>query len=90
MELETDISSPIILLTWEQLTPYVTEYESRAASSIKVVDYIITHNSISEFQDKITVTLQKEGYTYKGTLSLTNVKKSGTKYIGYYSGTLYR
>lgn len=77
-----------IFVTWDQLAPYTKQSKSHTTSGIQIDDYKIIHNNIYEFPDTLTITLQKEGDMDQATLYLTDIVKKGTKYIGYYSGTL--
>ncbi len=77
-------------LLWEQLAPYATDIDSRAASSLKIIGYKIVYSSLDDMKKSITITTKKDGYTYKGTLYLDRMEMDGSKCIAYYDGTLYR
>lgn len=78
-------------LSWEEIAPYVTEGDSsRAADSLYVAGYKVVFSSASKITDTVDVSVEREGYIYKGTLYFTHSKMEGSKCIAYYSGTLYR
>lgn len=78
-------------LSWEEIAPYVTEDDSsRAADSLYVAGYKVVFSSASKITDTVDVSVEREGYIYKGTLYFTHSKMEGSKCIAYYSGTLYR
>ena len=80
-----------IEIPWEKLEPYVVSHiETRAADSYEITDYkYVTYGK--EPPEIITVTTEKNGETYKGTLELQRhiYDASTDKYTGYYSGTVY-
>ena len=78
-------------LSWEEIAPYVTEGDSsRAADSLYVAGYKVVFSSASKITDTVDVSVEREGYIYKGTLYFTHSQMEGSKCIAYYSGTLYR
>ncbi len=79
-----------INVEFEDLQSYATsDYSTKAVSSIDVIDYTyVTYGKMPP--SKITVTSERNGYTYKGTLTCTDINIDGDKYTGYYSGTIYR
>lgn len=90
-ETDSEVAAPELTVSWEELAPYVVEdTESRAASSLHIIDFKVEYSTLDAVKSSVTISTQKEGYTYKGTLYLNRTEKSGSKYIGYYSGTLYR
>lgn len=78
-----------IFVDYEELAPYVVEQDERAVSSINIegYEYIVYNGSLPT---TLKVSTEKDGYTYSGTLKLVDMEIDGSKYIGYYSGTLYR
>ena len=88
---DSEVATPERVVSWEELAPYIVEdTDSRAASSLHIIDYKVVYSSASKVADSIDVSVKKEGYTYKGTLYFTHSKMDGSKCIAYYSGTLYR
>lgn len=79
-----------LYLTYEELKPYITGQETRATSKINIDGYKRTYSSADVVLKSIKVSMERDGYTYTGTLKLVNIEKEGSTYIGYYSGTLYR
>lgn len=79
-----------LYLTYEELKPYITGQETRATSKINIDGYKRTYSSADAIPTTIKVSMERDGYTYTGTLKLVNIEKEGSTYIGYYSGTLYR
>lgn len=79
-----------LYLTYEELEPYITGQETRAVSKINIDGYKRTYSSADTVASSIKVSMEKDGYTYSGTLKLVRIENDGSKYIGYYSGTLYR
>lgn len=79
----------MIYVTYEELLPYITVQETKATSKINIERYARTYTSPS-IPDSIKVSMERNGYTYSGTLQLVEIDRVGSKYIGYYSGTLYR
>lgn len=78
-----------IFVDYEELAPYVVEQDERAVSSINIEGYeYVTYNQTPPATLKVST--EKGGYTYSGTLKLVDLEIDGSKYIGYYSGTLYR
>lgn len=78
-----------IFVDYEELAPYVVENGERAVSSINIEGYeYVTYNQTPPATLKVSTV--KSGYTYSGTLKLVDLKINGSKYTGYYSGTLYR
>lgn len=86
---ESFVEDDVITVAYEDLEPYVIEQQVRATRRINIERYERTYTSPS-IPSEIEVTTQRDGYTYAGTLKLVDMEKSGSKYIGYYSGTLYR
>lgn len=78
-----------ISVNYNDLKPYIAEQDERAAGSINIERYeYVTYNKTPPATLKIST--KKDGYTYSGTLKLVDMEIDGSKYIGYYSGTLYR
>lgn len=78
-----------IFVDYQELEPYIVEQDERAASSINIEGYeYVTYNQTPPATLKVST--KKDGYTYSGTLKLVDLEIDGSKYIGYYSGTLYR
>ena len=78
-----------IFVDYQELKPYVVEQDERAVSSINIEGYeYVTYNQAPPATLKVST--KKDGYTYSGTLKLVDLEIDGSKYIGYYSGTLYR
>lgn len=78
-----------IFIDYEEFKPYVVNQDERAVSSINIDGYeYVTYNKTPPATLKVST--KKDGYTYTGTLKLVDLKIDGSKYIGYYSGTLYR
>lgn len=78
-----------IYVDYQELEPYIVEQDERAASSINIEGYeYVTYNQTPPATLKVST--EKDGYTYSGTLKLVDLEIDGSKYIGYYSGTLYR
>lgn len=89
-EADSEVSTELTV-SWEELAPYVVEdTDYRAASSLHIIDFKVEYTTFDAVKKSVTISTKKEGYTYKGTLYLDRTVKSGSKYIGYYSGTLYR
>lgn len=86
---ESFVEDDVITVAYEDLEPYVIEQQARATQRINIERYERTYTSPS-IPNEIEVTTQRDGYIYAGTLKLVEIKNSGSKYIGYYSGTLYR
>lgn len=78
-----------IFVNYDDIKPYVVEQDERAASSINIegYEYVVYSGSLPT---TLKVSTEKDGYTYSGTLKLVDMEIDGSKYIGYYSGTLYR
>lgn len=78
--------------SYEDLQKYITEDKTttRAASYIEIENY--KYVSDSALPKNITVKMDKDGYTYKGTLKLqrTVYDAENSRYVGYYSGKLYK
>lgn len=90
-EVESEVDTLEQTVSWEELAPYVVEdTESRAASSLHIIDYKVVYSSVPDVKSSVTITTKKDGYTYKGTLYFTHSEMDGSKCIAYYSGTLYR
>lgn len=90
-ETDSEVDALEQTVSWEELAPYVVEdTESRAASSLHIIDFKVEYSTLDAVKKSVTISTQKEGYTYKGTLYLERMEMDGSKYIGYYSGTLYR
>lgn len=78
-----------IFIDYEKLQPFEIEQVDRAVSSINIEGYeYVTYYQTPPATLKVST--KKDGYTYSGTLKLVDLKIEGEKYIGYYSGTLYR
>lgn len=77
-------------IPWEQLEPYVQVQETRASTRINIVDYRVEYSSASDVKIQWILSTKKDGYTYTGTITLVRLEQVGSKYVGYYSGTLYR
>ncbi len=77
-------------LSYEEIEQYISQEEvTRAASKIYLKDYEYRSDTLSP--EMINVTVKKDGYTYKGTLSLSRYEKTtGGKYVGYYCGYVYK
>lgn len=89
--LEQDISKTDIFVPWENLAPYVAENkkDTRAPSKYIISEYAQEYPPHTPIPQKITVTTQAYGYTYKGTLNLSRISVQETKTIAYYTGTVY-
>ena len=77
-------------LSYEELEPYINMNDAeRATKSIYIKDYKYT--SKTSCPASLKVSMEKNGYTYTGTLTFSYGEKtaSGT-YVGYYCGYLYR
>ena len=77
-------------LSYEELEPYInTNSTERATKSIYIKDYKYTSKTPSPASLKVS--MEKDGYTYTGTLTYAYGEKttSGT-YVGYYCGYLYK
>ncbi len=80
---------PEIELDYSDIEYYITENKTnRAAYSINITNY--RYESYGSIPPSIKVSTNKDGYTYTGTLTLGTYTVDGNRYIGYYSGTLYR
>lgn len=86
----TNSSTTNVTLTWEQLSPYVIESDSRIADKIYISGCEVVYPSFDAVKPSITVTTTRLGYTYKGTLHVDRTEMNGSKCIAYYVGTLYR
>lgn len=83
------IDTTEIFVDYNNLEPYISGQDERAVSSINIEGYeYVTYNQTPPATLKVST--EKDGYTYSGTLKLVDLKISGSKYTGYYSGTLYR
>lgn len=83
------VDTETINVTMEELEPYITVQETRATSKINIDGYKRTYSTPS-IPNTLEVSVERDGYTYTGTLKLVHMEYDGSKYIGYYSGTLYR
>ncbi len=79
-----------INVSYEELAPFITGQETRATSKINIERFKRTYTSADAVAKTIKVSMDRNGYTYTGTLKLVDMEKDGSNYIGYYSGTLYR
>lgn len=90
-ENDSVLDIPELTISWKELAPYVVEdTDSRAADTMNIFNYPLEFSTLDAVKKNITVSMKKDGYTYSGTLNRVNIVVSGSKYIGYYSGTLYR
>lgn len=89
--LEEDLSDEeaVISVPYEELKPYVAEQETRAILWINIERFARTYSSADSIASSIIVSMERDGYTYIGTLKLVDIDKNGFTYTGYYSGTLY-
>lgn len=77
-------------LEWEEIEEYVSEGKVRATAYYNVTDY--KHVTYGKIPPKtISVTIDKSGKTYAGTLTRGNYvyDSKNDKYTGYYSGKVY-
>lgn len=89
--IQGNISNEIFMnVNLEEIKDYVEEDNTRAAFYLQINGYKYT--SYGSMPSKITISMQKDGYTYKGTLGLEEYvyDTANDKYIGYYSGKIYR
>lgn len=90
-ENDSVLDIPELTISWKELAPYVVgDTDSRAADTMNIFNYPLEFSTLDAVKKNVTVSMKKEGYTYSGTLNRVNIVVSGSKYIGYYSGTLYR
>ena len=76
-------------IDYENLKQYEIEKTDKAVDSINIVRYeYVTYNQTPPAN--LRVSTERNGYTYSGTLKLVDMDIDGSKYTGYYSGTLYR
>ena len=87
---DTMLSEDTMYIPWEQLEPYVQESETKAASSLNIVGFRVEYALGEQVKTQITVSTEKYGYTYTGTLNLVRLTQEGSKYVALYNGTLYR
>lgn len=87
-ELSNASDTKDIFVSYEDVEPYVVDQNERAVSSIVLegYEYVVYEGSLPT---KLNITLEKDGHTYKGTVKLVHVEIEGSKYTGFYSGTLY-
>lgn len=77
-------------LSYEEIGKYVLEEDRDVyGANIYIRDYV--YKSSKPLPDKLKVSVERNGYTYTGTLYYTHGEQTSSgMYIGYYSGTLYR
>lgn len=81
-------STPIFV-PWEELQPYITEPETRAVDRFNVREYRKEYSSFSSVGEHIEIVTTIYGHTYSGILTLIRIEREGSKFVGYYDGTIY-
>ena len=88
-EIENVELNNYVYIDYENLKQYEIEKTDKAVDSINIVRYeYVTYNQTPPAN--LRVSTERNGYTYSGTLKLVDMDIDGSKYTGYYSGTLYR
>lgn len=87
---------------YEELEPYIVEIDENVINRLNNIEpnvLAVSKYNVERYEriyttpaipSELEVTMKKNGVKYSGTLKLVDMEKSGSKYIGYYSGTLYR
>lgn len=87
-ELSSASDTEAIFVSYEDVEPYVVAQKERAVSSIVLDAYeYVTYDRTPPAT--LLITLEKDGHTYKGTVRLVHLEIEGSKFTGFYSGTLY-
>lgn len=77
-----------IYVSYEDVEPYVVAQNERAVSSIVLDAYeYVTYDQTPPAT--LEIIMNKEGHIYKGTVRLVHLEIEGSKFTGFYSGTLY-
>lgn len=93
VELETlDVASPVsIFVEWKDIKSYIVNEGLERASYLVVQNYeYVTYGKLPP--ERISITTEFEGHTYKGSLDRTDYiyNDATDKYTGFYAGKIYR